>query len=94
MFPDLTLKEKAKFHSEGQGVPDNGDNEFAHGINPDFIKGHEEQLQFDVFPQGPSITGATFVGLSADFTKVTLNFTQGGADEAIIKAEFEHSMEW
>lgn len=93
-FPDLVLKENAAYHSEAQGEPVNGDNEFAHGINPRFIRDHEDQLDFDIFPQGPSVTGSTFVGLSADLTKVILNFVQGGSDQAIVRANFEHSTEW
>lgn len=93
-FPDLVLEENAAYHSEAQGEPTDGDNEFAHGINPRFIRDHENQLTFDVFPQGPSVVGATFVSLSADLTKVTLNFVQGGSDQAIVKANFEHSIKW
>ena len=93
-FPDLILEEDAAYHSAGQGVPDNGDNEFAHGINTRFIRDHEDQLSFVVESKGASVTGAAFVGLSSDLTKVTLNFSQSGVDSAKVSAIFNHSIEW
>lgn len=95
-FPNLELIEDARYHSRGQGVPENGDNEFDIGIDPIKIIGHEDQLEFHVYPQGapPSVTGVSFVELSDDRTKVTLNFTQTGEDEVIVEAVFIHSEDW
>lgn len=96
-FPNLELIEDAKYHSRGQGVPVNGDNEFEIGIDPAKIIGHEDQLEFHVRPLGtpPSVifVSPTAV-LSEDRRKVTLNFTQTGDDEAIVEAIFIHSEDW
>jgi hypothetical protein len=94
-FPDLTLKEGGALHSQGQGVPVDGDNEFDAGIdlerydNELSIDVVNEWLRLEVFGLGDSVEGATFV--SRNGSKITLNFTQSGADEALVLATLKHS---
>lgn len=94
-FPDLQLYDSGRlpavYHSEAEGVPDNGINEFAHGINPEFIRGHEDELEFHVYSESFLVTNAVLVGLSADLSKVIVNFTQAGAGQARVRAIFIHS---
>lgn len=91
-FPDLTLSTGRTDLSQGTGAPDNGVNEFAHNwnlqpeqINEDFI-----ELEY-VIPAGSSVTGASYVGLSADKQRLRINFTQGGADAVTVVARHIHS---
>ena len=96
-FPNLELIADGRYHARGQGVPVNGDNEFEIGIDPAKITGHEDQLEFHVYPLGapPSVIAVSpNAVLSDDRTKVTLNFTQTGADEVIVEAIFIHSEDW
>lgn len=93
-FPDLVLKTNSRYNSSAQGTPDNGNNEFAHGIDAVKIQNHPERLIIEVTPLGPSIEGATYVSLSADYTMITVNFTQYGSDQALVEARLLHSSEW
>jgi len=72
-------------------VPDNGNNTFKHNINPNILRDHEDQLEFHIYFKGPAVTEAEFVSLSADLTEVTINFTQIGASEALVRAIFIQS---
>lgn len=102
-FPDLQPRPDARKGPGGQsviwaeatGVPDNGDNTFAlpfisEGVDPAAID--EDWLDVRVAADGPSITGAAFVSLSADKTQMTINFTQGGADQATVTVSIIHSI--
>lgn len=96
-FPDLQRytdpesRLPSEYHSEAEGVPVNGVNEFAHDLNPEFIKRHEDELEFHVW-LGTSIESVTLVGLSSDYTKVLMDFVQTGADAARVRAIFIHSI--
>lgn len=94
-FPDLVLEPRAYLHSKNQGVPVNGANEFAHGIDPKYISGQEDRLRFKVTAVGPSVAGVSpVVVLSADKRRATLNIFQLADDEALIEAELIHSTDW
>jgi len=93
-FPNLVAEPSgAKYHSTATGVPNNGNNIFALGILP-LNKVNSDRLKFTVTPQGPSVTGTTFVSYNAVTGQVTLNFVQGGADACRVDAELEHSIGW
>lgn len=90
-FPNLVLIDDGELHSRAIGVPSNGNNEFEHGIDPRDLRGNEDWLEFYVYPRGSTITAAAYVSLSADLTKVTVNFNQAGVDEALVEAKLVHS---
>lgn len=92
-FPNLTPLPQAKYHSSATGVPDNGNNVFALGITP-FSKVNPDRLKITVKPQGPSVTGATFVSYNSATGNVTMNFAQSGADACEVDVELDHSSEW
>lgn len=90
-FPDLTLVEGRTNLSIGTGTPDDGINEFAHNwaladfqINPNLI-----EIEYQA--QGPSVSGAEFVGLSDDKMRLRINFTQNGTDQVKVIAHLQHS---
>jgi hypothetical protein len=93
-FPDLQRYADSSlgsvYHSEAEGVPADGINEFAHNLNPEFIRKHEDELEFHVW-LGTSIDSVTLLGLSSDYTKVRMAFVQTGADVARVRAVFIHS---
>ena len=89
-FPDLTLRTGGVHHSENTGVPSNGSNTFAIGMDPTLID-NTDWLEFYVTALGTSITGAALVGVSGDKTQVTINFTQTGTDQARVEAVYTHS---
>jgi hypothetical protein len=90
-FPDLVRKTGGVLHSQATGIPDDGNNTFALDI-PLSAAIDENWLEFLVVALGPSVQGATFVGLSADRTQVTLNFTQIGNDQATVCAKLVHTV--
>ena len=102
-FPDLQPRPDdrqgpsgaSELWAEATGLPDNGNNTFmlpfiGLGVNPAAIT--EDWLNITIQPLGPSITGATFVSLSGDKQFMTLNFVQGGADQARVTVEVIHSL--
>lgn len=91
-FPDLTLAAGRTNESEATAAPDNGVNEFAHNWNlqPDQIV--ETAIDLEVQALGPSVTGATFVGLTADKLRLQVSFVQTGADSARVVAKHNHSI--
>ena len=95
-FPDLQPYTSSRlpsvYHSEAQGVPDNGNNTFRHNINPEIIRGHEDELEFHVYYKSPQVNNAALVGLSADLTEVTIDFEQAGNGEALVRAIFLQSV--
>lgn len=95
-FPDLVLKPGGVLHSEAQGVPVNGDNEFDAGIDlvrlDEQLGGEDavnEWLRIEIFSKGDSVEGGTFVSRTGN--KLTVNFTQTGMDEALVIATVTHS---
>jgi hypothetical protein len=93
-IPNLTpVDSKAKYHSTGQGAPVNGNNVFNLGIEPK-AKVDPNRLIFNVTPLGPSITGASFVSYDPVTGNVTMSFAQSGADQCVVDANLEHSIEW
>ena len=95
-FPDLVASENAALHSAGTGTPDNGNNTFNLGLPVDKVETvaaqSEDRIVLNIFPLGPSVTGATFV--SRNGAQVTVNFTQGGADQARVECQLIHSSIW
>jgi hypothetical protein len=89
-IPNLTRSNKAVLHSSGQGAPINGNQSFDIGIPADKIV--DDRLVIDVFPLGPSVTAASYVGRVGSV--VTMNFAQAGADQVRIQARMEHSAIW
>lgn len=101
-FPDLlprtdprNAEGESDIWAEATGVPDNGNNTFelpfiSQGVLPDAI--NEDWLQIIVQPLGPSVTGATFVSLSADKRFLTLNFAQGGGDQCRVTVNSIHTL--
>lgn len=102
-FPDLDprpddrggISGASTLWAEATGLPDNGNNTFelpfiGLGVPPAAIT--EDWLEISVQPIGPSITGVDFVSLSADKRFLTLNFAQGGADEARVTVEVVHTL--
>jgi hypothetical protein len=92
-IPSLVADPLAKYHSSATGVPANGANVFALGILP-LNKVNPDRLKFTVTPQGPSVTGATFVSYNSLTGMVTMSFVQGGVDAVRIDAELVHSINW
>jgi len=95
-FPDLVLKPGGVLHSEVQGVPVNGDNEFDAGIDlvrlDEQLGGEDavnEWLRIEIFSKGAEVTGATYVSRTGN--KLKVNFAQGAADEALVVATVTHS---
>lgn len=91
-FPDLILKTGRTNLSERTGTPDNGINEFAHNWDLTDEQIDENLIELSYEAQGPSVSGATFVGLSADKTKLRVNFTQSGTDEVRVVAHHTHTL--
>ena len=97
-FPDLVLKPNGIFHAQIVGVPDSGDNDFDAGIDlvkldgltPGGAAAVDEWLNIEVVALGDSVSGASYV--SRDGNTLKVNFTQGGADQALVIATFTHSM--
>lgn len=88
-FPNLALRSGGHLHSENTGIPVNGDNAFLLGIPANEV--NTDWLNITVEALGGSITGASYVGLSADKLTVTINFVQAGADQAHVQADIIHS---
>jgi hypothetical protein len=81
--------------AEAEGVPDDGDNVIglpflALGIQPFLI--NEDWLDVRVEALGPSVSCARFVSLAPDGTSVTINFDQGGGDQARVTVGIMHTV--
>jgi len=91
-FPALVLQSGGQLHSNATGTPVNGNNTFDISMDPNLID-NIDWFTFDVYPQGASVTGASYVSVSGDKRQVTINFTQTGLDQALVRAVYTHSSE-
>lgn len=89
-FPDLAPRLPNGLFAEATGVPTDGPNTFALGINPDLVD--PDWLIINVIGGGPSIAGAAYVGLSADKRLITIDFTQLGSDAARVVVQLVHTL--
>jgi hypothetical protein len=86
---------KSTIWAEAEGVPVNGDNVISLpfldiGVLPFLI--NEDWLDVRVKALGPSVSCARFVSLAPDGTAVTINFDQGGADQARVTVGIIHTV--
>lgn len=88
-FPDLVEKTGGVLHSEATGVPDNGNNTFALGLDPEVVDEDWLELEVDL---GGSVTDAAFVSMSPDKTQITMSFVQGGVDAVTVRAKQKHTI--
>lgn len=96
-FPDLTLAPSdARYHSSATGTPSNGNNTVNLGLaaklDPNSV--NEDQLLFEVFCLGPSVTTCTFVSYDKATGNAVLDFTQAGADQCRVECTLRYSQEW
>lgn len=90
MFPGLVRRPGSALWSEATGVPVDGNNTFALGLDPLTIQ--EDWLQITVDALGSSVLHAEYVGLSADRTQITINFSQAGTDPARVIVQNTHTV--
>jgi len=86
-FPDLTRTTGGVLHSSATGLPVNGANTFAHNLQSVV---DTDWVDVTVVALGPSITAATLTSVTA--TQITVNFTQTGADQATVYANYRHTI--
>lgn len=98
-FPNLVPKPAQKgpsaaFHTAAVGVPASGPNTFNIGLNP-AIGIDPDKVVFDIFPLGPSVTGAFVVNdVNPETGEVTISFTQFGADPVRVECQMIHTHVW
>ncbi len=93
-MPDLMLIPGRTNKSTATGVPDNGNNQFAHGWTFDLSTIDEDQIELILVPQGSpaSVTAAAFVSLANGNQDLVVNFVQGGADAVQLVASYPHTL--
>jgi hypothetical protein len=81
--------------AEAEGVPSDGANVIGlpfidNGVEPSLVD--ENWMDIRVEALGPLVTSSSFVSLSPDKTQLTLDFTQGGADQARVTVALIHTI--
>jgi hypothetical protein len=98
-FPNLTPRTSqrgndAVLHTEATGVPDDGDNVFNTGIDPQKTPIDPDKVDITVY-LGGSVSAATLVGAVDPSTgDVTVNFAQAGVDAIRVTCEMHHTLPW
>ena len=89
-FPDLVLRAPNSLWAEATGVPVDGLNTFALGFDPRLVQ--EDWIFIVVDALGASVIHVEYVGVSADRTQITLDFTQTGTDACRVIVQLVHTV--
>jgi hypothetical protein len=81
---NLALEPEAEYHASAEGVPDNGNNTIKFPFKKALFD--PEKLVVDVFPLGPSVTGATPGVLNPETQELAISFSQTGTDAVRVEA--------